>query len=121
MASATDIIPFDGRSSPSRSKRLPELVARAPKGGMHYLSQLDYDTALSANPHALGSLQELVGPSQILFGSDWPFAPEPITGVTVEGVRSDDGFDASTRQGVERDNALRLLPRLAHRIGHEEG
>ena len=101
--------------------RDPELAARAPKGGMHYLSQLYYDTALSANPHAMRSLQELVGPSQILFGSDWPFAPEPITGVSVEGVGSYDGFDAPARQGVERDNALRLLPRLARRIGHAEG
>ena len=96
--------------------REPELLERAPKGAMHYLQQLYYDTALSANPHALRSLGELVGPDHILFGSDYPFAPEPITGVTVEGVRAFDGFDDAAREQVERGNALRLLPSAARRI-----
>ncbi len=96
--------------------REPDLVERAPKGGMQYLKQLYYDTALSANPHALRSLGELVGPERILFGSDYPFAPEPITGVTVEGVRSFDAFDAAARQRIEHDNALSLLPRVASRL-----
>ena len=99
----------------------PELMERAPKGGIHYLSQLYYDTALSANPHALRSLQELVGPGQILFGSDFPFAPEPITGATVAGVQSYDGFDDAAREHIERGNALELLPGLARRIGQVEG
>lgn len=95
----------------------PKLAERAPKGGMHYLQQLYYDTALSANPHGLRSLCELVGPDRILFGSDYPFAPEPITGVTVEGVRTFDGFDEPAREQVERSNALRLLPSAARRVG----
>lgn len=93
------------------------LRARAPKGGMGYLSRLYYDTALSANPHALRSLQELVGADRILFGSDYPFAPEPITALTVQGVRSFDGFDEQARGMIERGNALALLPRVAERIG----
>jgi predicted TIM-barrel fold metal-dependent hydrolase len=97
--------------------RDPELMKRAPKGGMHYLTQLYYDTALSANPHALRSLTELVGPDRILFGSDYPFAPEPLTGVTVEGVRSFDGFDDAARECIERGNALDLFPRVAKRMG----
>lgn len=90
-----------------------DLRQRAPRGGIHYLSRLYYDTALSANPHALRSLQELVGAERILFGSDFPFAPEPITAATVEGVLTYGGFDASARDAVERANALRLFPRLA--------
>lgn len=93
----------------------PALQERAPQGGMHYLSRLYYDTALSANPHALRSLQELVNPSQILFGSDFPFAPAPLTAATVAGVRAYDGFDADAQAGVERDNALALFPRFAGR------
>jgi predicted TIM-barrel fold metal-dependent hydrolase len=95
----------------------PEFRERAPKGGLHYLKRFYYDTALSANPHALRSLQELVGPEQILFGSDYPFAPEPITRATVEGLAAYDGFDAAARARIERANALALLPRLAARIG----
>jgi hypothetical protein len=59
---------------------LPQMRERAPKGAAHYLARFYYDTALSAVPNALRSLQELVGPEKILFGSDFPFAPEPIAG-----------------------------------------
>jgi len=99
--------------------RDPELMQRAPKGGMHYLSRLYYDTALSANPHALRSLQELVGAEQILFGSDFPFAPEPLVGATVAGLVGYAGFDEGARRAIERENAMRLLPRLARRLGLE--
>ena len=47
------------------------------RGGHRYLKRLYYDTAMSATPHALSSLRELVDPSHILFGSDFPFLPEP--------------------------------------------
>jgi predicted TIM-barrel fold metal-dependent hydrolase len=91
----------------------PGLGDRAPQGAITYLKRLYYDTALSAVPYALRSLQELVDPSHILFGSDWPFAPEPITEATVKGLSSyDDGFSEQDRAAIERGNALRLLPRL---------
>jgi predicted TIM-barrel fold metal-dependent hydrolase len=83
---------------------------------MHYLKRFHYDTALSANPHALRSLRELVDPSQILFGTDFPFAPEPITQMSIDGLTVYDGFDASARRAIERDNALALLPGLRQRI-----
>jgi predicted TIM-barrel fold metal-dependent hydrolase len=54
----------------------------------------------------------LTDPAHILFGSDWPFAPEPITEATVKGVNSYDGFDAPARAAIERENALKLFPRL---------
>lgn len=94
----------------------PDLAKRAPKGFLYYLSQFFYDTALSANPFALRSLCELVGPAQILFGSDYPFAPEPLTQVSIDGLASFDRFDEAARRMIERDNALALLPQLAQRI-----
>ena len=39
---------------------LPGTRERAPRGVVHYLKGFFYDTALSANPHALRSLCELV-------------------------------------------------------------
>lgn len=95
----------------------PEFRERAPKGVAHYLARFYYDTALSAVPNALRSLQELVGPEQILFGSDFPFAPEPIARASIEGLARYDGFDDAARRAIERDNALALLPRLAARLG----
>jgi predicted TIM-barrel fold metal-dependent hydrolase len=97
----------------------PDLASRAPRGVMHYLRQFHYDTALSANPHALRSLCELVDPSHILFGSDFPFAPEPVTQVSVEGISAYEGFDDEGRQLIERGNALKLLPRLQQRLDAE--
>jgi predicted TIM-barrel fold metal-dependent hydrolase len=96
---------------------LPGTLERAPRGVMHYLKRFFYDTALSANPHALRSLCELVPPTQILFGTDFPFAPEPVTHLTIDGLTTYDGFDEATRGAIERDNALALLPRLDDRVG----
>ena len=77
-----------------------------------YLKRLYYDVALAATPYALRSLQELADPTHILFGSDYPFLPEPLIATMVEGLQTYEGFDAPTRQAIERDNALALFPRL---------
>lgn len=95
----------------------PELVERAPKGGSTYMRSLFYDTALSANSHALRSLAELVGPDHVLFGSDYPFAPELATEMQVSGLSAYDGYDDGGRRLVERSTALTLLPTVASRLG----
>ncbi|HTO53360.1 MAG TPA: amidohydrolase family protein [Myxococcota bacterium] len=95
---------------------LPQLRDKVPRGVPHYLKQLHYDTALSANPFALGCLKELVGPERVLFGSDFPFAPEPIAKLSIDGLAAFDGFDAAARARIERDNALALLPGVARRL-----
>jgi 6-methylsalicylate decarboxylase len=94
----------------------PELADRAPRGGSAYLADLYYDTALSANPHALRSLTELVGADHILFGSDFPFAPELATGMQVAGLAAYDGFSADELHRVERGTARTLFPALAARL-----
>jgi 6-methylsalicylate decarboxylase len=47
-----------------------------PKGMLHYIKQFYYDTALSPSPYMWGAVKELVGVSRLLFGSDFPFAPD---------------------------------------------
>lgn len=93
----------------------PQMKDRAPRGVGHYLRRFYYDTALSANPHALRSVAELVPPSQVLFGSDYPFAPEPVTEISVAGLQKYDGFDSSARTAVGRGNAFALFPQVARR------
>ncbi len=88
------------------------MLPGAPQGVMTYLKQFYYDTALSANPYALRSLTELVDASHILFGSDYPFAPEVVTGFTVHGIQNYHGFDEQARKAIERESALALFPRL---------
>ena len=97
----------------------PRMRERAPQGVMHYLRRFYYDTALSANPHALHSLTQLVGPSRILFGSDHPFAPEGITRASALGLAAYDGFDDAARATIEHGNALSLLPGLRARWERE--
>jgi len=92
--------------------RMPALLAKAPQGALAYLKRLYYDTAMSANPHALASLRELVDPSHILFGSDHPYLPEPLVQETAHGVAAFQGFDDAARRAVERSSALALFPRL---------
>lgn len=93
-----------------------DLAARAPQGGSTYLKSMYFDTALSANPHALSSLSQLVGADHILFGSDYPFAPEIVTGMTVDGLAAS-AYSADELTAIERTNALQLLPTVARRLG----
>jgi len=92
--------------------QMPALHAKAPEGALAYLKRLYYDTAMSANPHALASLRELVGPSHILFGSDHPYLPEPLIQESARGITTFQGFDDAARRAVERSSALALFPRL---------
>ncbi|MFX5370411.1 amidohydrolase family protein, partial [Acinetobacter baumannii] len=72
-----------------------------------------FDTALSPSPYAMAALKELVGPSRILFGSDFPFAPEPVTGLQTQQFAALTCFDAAQKAAIQRGNALSLFPRLA--------
>jgi 6-methylsalicylate decarboxylase len=70
-----------------------------------------YDTALSSTQAAFPSLLAVADPKRILFGSDFPFAPEPA----VKYMRKE--YEAmrlppSLRAGIDRRNAETLLPRL---------
>ena len=56
---------------------------------------------------ALASLTRLVKPSQIVFGSDYPYrnGVDHVTGL------AEYGFSSAELRAIGRDNALRLLPR----------
>ena len=72
------------------------------------LRRFFYDTAGAANALNMQALKTLVTVPQILFGTDAPFfdgAPQ------VQGLQRA-GFTAEELRAIERDNALRLLPRF---------
>lgn len=99
------------------AEHMPALQAKVPQGVLTnvltYLRRLYYDTTLSPSSYALKPVMELAGPSQILFGSDFPYAPPPIVAAEVDGLERLDVFDAVTRPAMEETNALALFPRLA--------
>jgi 6-methylsalicylate decarboxylase len=68
-----------------------------------------YDTAGSANPVQIQSLKLLVPASQILFGTDFPFANPAATVTGLQGS----GLSDQELQAIYRDNALKFLPRYA--------
>lgn len=76
-----------------------------------------YDTALSAGPETFGSLGALADPDRILFGSDWPYAPETMTRDSIKALDTPGMLTGKQRTAIARDNALALLPRLGGRAG----
>ncbi|GAB4338804.1 MAG: amidohydrolase family protein [Candidatus Abyssubacteria bacterium] len=91
---------------------ITSLNESAPSGVYESLKRFYYDTAMAANPGAFASLTELVGHDRIVFGSDYPYMPDFAIGEFARQLGAYPGFDASAKEAIERDNALRLFPRL---------
>jgi len=90
----------------------PDFKDKVPDGVIAELERLYYDTALSANWLAFRSLFELVTPDHVLFGSDYPFAPEITMTQSVKAL-GEMGLSADVLRGIERENALVLFPHMA--------
>ena len=89
--------------------RLKDREQRLPKGPMHEMRRFHYDVAGAANSGAIASLLKLVTPAQVLFGTDFPPAGPSLKVVqSLAGL----GFGAADLRAIERDNAVRLLPRF---------
>jgi len=95
--------------------REPGVREKNPEGVEVCLRRFWYDVAQSAVPPSFRALLEIADPSRIVFGSDYPFArfPEDDLIETRDGVRAFEGFDATLRAKIERDNAVTLFPNLA--------
>jgi predicted TIM-barrel fold metal-dependent hydrolase len=70
-----------------------------------------FDTALSASAAALPALLAFARPGHVLYGSDWPFAPDPAVLYFNAGLDEYPLADAD-RRAVERTNAAALFPRF---------
>ena len=81
---------------------------KMPNGLMHELRKFYYDTAQGNHEGALLALLQIVPPSQVLYGTDFPFRE----GAEVIAGLSRHGFSAGDLRAIDRDNALRLMPRL---------
>jgi predicted TIM-barrel fold metal-dependent hydrolase len=81
---------------------------RMPNGVMHELRKFHYDTAQGNHSGALAALMKIVAPSQVLFGTDFPFrdGAEEIGGLAAFQ------FQPGDLRAIERENALKLLPTI---------
>jgi predicted TIM-barrel fold metal-dependent hydrolase len=118
-------MPHGGGTIPFLTYRLQQLDHKRPDkliGGTveSTLRTLYYDVAEVCAPAPLRALMAIADPSRILFGSDFPFSrhrtPTQDVRSTIAGFEAFDGWDTAVRRGIERDNALKLFPRLAQAI-----
>jgi predicted TIM-barrel fold metal-dependent hydrolase len=79
-----------------------------PNGVEHELRKFYYDTAQGNHEGALQALMALVPVSQVLYGTDFPFRDGAEENAGLGNYR----FSAADRRAIDRENALRLFPRL---------
>ena len=80
-----------------------------PDGALAELVRFYYDTAQTANKASMSALTAIIPTSQILFGTDFPYR----TAIDhVKGLRSCGIFSDAQLKDIERENAVKLLPRL---------
>ena len=80
-----------------------------PRGTLHYLRRLYYDTALSTSDQVFAALREFVPASQALFGSDYPMVPEKVVTIETQLLEASKVLDDKTRRAIDRENALALF------------
>jgi predicted TIM-barrel fold metal-dependent hydrolase len=88
--------------------KTPQYSKQLPNGYLAEATKFYYDTAQAANPAAMSALRKVVPISQIVFGTDYPFR----TSIDhVKGLKECGIFSAQDLRAIERENALKLLPR----------
>jgi predicted TIM-barrel fold metal-dependent hydrolase len=115
------IVPHGGAALPALVARIAAfanlpIIERRPASEQEVfetLERLYYDVALSAHPVPLAGLRRLAPISQILFGSDWPFSPEPAVARTIAQLEAIAKLSENDAAAIARENAERLFPRLA--------
>jgi predicted TIM-barrel fold metal-dependent hydrolase len=77
------------------------------------LRRLYYDTALAFSPPVLNMLREVVGFTQVLFGTDNPYLRRDMAIRCAEQIRQTTALSEVEREAVLHENAERLFPRLS--------
>ena len=81
-----------------------------PNGFTAELKKFYYDLAGAANRGAIASLLQLVASTQIVFGTDFP--PGGTSAAVAKTLAELGMFGESDLKAIDRENALRLLPRF---------
>ena len=77
-----------------------------------HLQRQYYDTMTANAAVGLSTLQDFAGHEHILLGTDHAILPPKYQPIKLRELMSYKGFDHEMRLAVERQNALRLFPRL---------
>lgn len=81
---------------------------RLPQGALHELKRLNFDTASMANPMSFGAVLKMVPPTQVFFGSDYPWNGLAVVKEPLRGL----GLASADLHAIEEGNARRVFPRF---------
>ena len=118
------ILPHGGGPLPALSWRIAEhtTVGMGPNDAdispnhvAAVLRGLYYDTSMAGSRSALLPAMEVAGADRILFGTDWPAAPEATVARNTAQLTAF-GFSRNELSRIERGNALALFPRLSGHV-----
>lgn len=98
----------------SLANAMPEYSESATQGVLSYLRRFYLDTATSVSRSSMATLQELVEPSRLLFGSDSPFVAQQQTQQQIVELVQSGFWSAGLARQIQRGNALSLFPRYKH-------
>ena len=82
--------------------------AHLPNGPLPEFRRFYYELAQGNTPGQIAALLKMVAVSQVLYGTDFPFRD----GAEVNGGIADYGFTPDEIRSIEREAALKLIPRL---------
>ncbi|WCB37359.1 amidohydrolase family protein [Gordonia polyisoprenivorans] len=114
------ILPHCGGPLPSLSWRISEHTTVAigpddtpitPQHVADMLARLYYDTAMAGAPVSLLPTLQITDISHVLFGTDWPAAPEPTVARTIDQLVHA-GLTADELHAIEYGNTAKLLSRF---------
>jgi hypothetical protein len=92
-------------------------VSPHPDGGSNeFFEQLRgiyYDLAITPTAVNFAALMQITNTAQVVFGTDFPYAPEPARPIIADRVEEIlRALPCDQRAAIECANALRLFPRL---------
>lgn len=112
------IIPHAGATLPVLVDRvamvagiIPDLTSVKPETIFAELSKLYFDLAGAPVPRLLPALRSFADPSRLLYGSDWPFTPEPAVAYLRKQLEIHLAAEPELLENILRNNALNLLER----------
>ena len=85
-----------------QAKNIAEI---APNGIEAEFKRLFYDTANATHPSSMAALLKLVPPTQVTYGSDYPYVPMDMQIKALEGS----GLDPQVLEQIKHLNAERIL------------
>jgi len=83
-------------------------LAHLPNGPLPEFQKFFYELAQGNTPGQIAALLKMVPIAQVLYGTDYPFRD----GAEVNKGIAEWGFSAADLSAIERDTALKLLPRV---------